>query len=228
MRQVKITVLIRLVIYFIIISLLIITPFKLPQKTNIEKTKLTSNSVKITLVNQAKPKPKPKSKPKPRPKPKKKPKIKPKIKPKPQPKPIPKPTLEPKPEPIKEIEPKPVKEVFEKEELLPQIEEEITAPLVDNTPEIKQTYYTYIRSVIEQNKIYPRKARRFKHQDDVKISFLVNFDGSADALEIIQPSRYNTLNKAVETMFNNLTFEPPPKELESPIKIIITINFKLK
>ncbi|MCW9026637.1 MAG: energy transducer TonB [Thiovulaceae bacterium] len=202
---------------------MIITPFKLSQKTNKEKTKLTSNSVKITLVNQPKPKkikPKPIKKPKPKIKPKPKPKPKPIIKE--EPRPI------PEPEPIKKIEPKPVKEVFKKEELLPQVEEKVSEPVIDNTADIKQIYYSKIRSVIEQHKKYPRKARRFKHQGDVKVSFFVNYDGTTDALEIIEPSRYNTLNKAVKKMFRGLTFEKPPKELEPPIKIFITITFKLK
>jgi len=205
----------RLAIYLLIITILITTPLRFPKKTDTKTSRLTSNSVKISLVNQSVAKAKTKPRPKPQ---KKKKKV---IKQKPKPKKPPKTLLEKKPET------KPVKEVFEKEDLLPQVKEQISEPTINKAYEIRQTYYSYIRSTIEQNQIYPKKARRFKHQGVVEVSFMIRYDGSVDSLEILKPSRYNTLNKAVKQMFKKLKFEKPPKYLESPMKISIPIKFTL-
>lgn len=202
----------RLIIYLILIFILITIPFSLPKKTDTKTSKVTSNSVKISLINQSvkkkKNKVRPKKKTQPKPKRKKKKLSKPKK--------------------VEKTEPKPQKEVFKKEELLPQVNEQISEPTINKSYEIRQTYYTYIRSTIEQNQIYPKKARRFKQQGEVHISFMIRYDGSISSLEIIRPSRYNTLNKAVKKMFKKLRFKEPPKELEHPLKITIPIKFTLK
>jgi len=230
MGATKTVVLTRLVIYFTLLGVLFMIPFTLSKSEKKHTTHTTKKSVKVTLIAEKKPQPKKRVLPKPKPKPKKKPKPKPKPKPKkkiiPKPKPLPKP--KPIIEPEIEVEPTPQKEIIQKEILLPQIQEQITQPTEVDTISIKQTYYSQVRSTIEANKKYPKKARRFKHQGDVKVKFSINADGSVNRLEIVEPSRYNTLNKAVKKMFNRLTFSKPPRELETPLNITITINFTLK
>ena len=157
-----------------------------------------------------------------KPKPKLKPKVKPKNKPKPKPKPVikPKKVIEPEPKKI-EIEPKKV-EVKSKED-------ENQKAKIAKANFAKKTYYNEIYEVISDNKKYPKKARRYKQEGSVKVSFKILRDGTITDLELLKLSKHNSLNKAVEKLFNKLKkFHVPPSNLSFPLELSITINYKLK
>ncbi len=171
---------------------------------------------------------------------KKKPKPKKKIKPKPKPKP--KKIIKPKPLPPKVVEklvpiieePKIIEE--EKEIVPPEpvveevIEEEI---LEDNSAQVmaskKELYFASIYDSIGKHKKYPKKAKKFKQQGDVKVRFDVDAEGKISNFMIVEKSKYKSLDKAVKKMFKKLKyFEKPPPELELPLEISITISYTLK
>jgi len=192
-----------------VVSVTLIQP---PQK----KKKLKKKVVKKVLKKPKK-KPKPKLKPKPKPLPKPLPIVK-KIEPKPEPK------IEPKPEPVVEK-----KEVIEKKEEPPKIDESYEKEQIALAREAKKTYFDEIYEVIAEKKRYPKKARRYKQEGSIKVSFKVLRDGTITELKLLEKSKYKSLNKAVKKLFNKLQkFHQPPSNLSFPLELSITINYRLK
>jgi len=94
---------------------------------------------------------------------------------------------------------------------------------------IEDKYYTQLYKTIDANKRYPKKAIRFKQQDEIVVSFAILEDGKVTLFKILKQSKYNSLNKEIRRMFQKIKmFEKPPKQLQTPLEIKITISFKLK
>lgn len=208
---------VRFSVYILIVFGLVIIPWNLKQ----EKITQLGMKAQVLSINLIKPPQKKKIKKlvkKPKPKPKKKPKPKPIIKPKPKPAPIVEKIIEPEPvveEPLKEE----VKSL-EDENRKAQIAEAIVA---------KKTYYDKIYEAIADNKKYPKKAKRYKQEGSVKVSFKVLSDGTITDLELLEPSKFSSLNKAVKKLFKKLKkFQTPPSNLSFPLELSLTINYKLK
>lgn len=203
----------RFSIYLAIVVGLAIVPFGMQKKDN--KVVLHQDKVvKITIIKLPKKK-KVKKVIK-----KTKPKLKPKPKPIPKLKPIVKKVIEqkPKPEPIK----KEIKEVVSEDDIAQKKELAIAVAA-------KKTYYDTIYESIAEKKRYPKKARRYKQEGSVKISFKVLSDGTIIDLKLIKLSKYKSLNKAVKKLFKRLDkFPRPPSNLSFPLELSITINYKLK
>ncbi len=234
---------VRLIIYTAIITLILL--FKFPQlleEKKIKTTKKPPSSVKVTLVAPKKPKkikkikpkkkvkPKKIIKPKPKPKPKKKKIVKPK--PKPKPKPIPKTivkeinTTKVIKKEIKKIEPKPIF-IPEPEYIEIQEPEEETLS-VEEENEI-QLYEEYLRDTIYSKKKYPTRARRMRHQGSVEMMFIIDRNGKIVKYEIVNSSKYSTLNKATMRLFEKIDkFDTPPEKLQTPYEFKITLQYKLK
>jgi len=204
----------------------------LPEKSEKKSFKRANTSVNIKLVapkvevkKKTPPKvKKPKLKPKKKKilkkkKPLKKKVIQKKIVPK---KIVPKPT--PPPEPIVEEMPEPVVEepVVEQE---PQVQQKSSA---SNASEV-DAYFALIYEEINKNKYYPKKARRFRQEDTIPVSFVIDAQGRVSAFQILKESRYKVLNKAVRKMFKKMRkFAKPPQGVELPLEMKIEINFNLE
>ena len=94
---------------------------------------------------------------------------------------------------------------------------------------LKERYFNSIYDSISKYKKYPKKAKRFKQEGDVKVNFHVNKNGMISKFKILSKNKYSSLNKAVIKIFDKLKyFEKPPTELKLPLKISITISYKLK
>lgn len=220
----------RVALYLLLLGGILFTPLKIEEFKSKPVQIAQKVPIKVNILQEPKPVPKVTPPPKPREQPKPKP-----VQPKPKPKPLPK-----KQEPIKqEPTPQPILEEPIAPEETPQIEEpliqeskpqeiqEVTqAPPPD--PKIKEDYFSHIYTAIEANKKYPPKARRFRHEGDIRVNFIVQRDGTIKEFKILQETPYNTLNDAVTKMFERLRFERVPNELEAPLDFTITINFNLK
>lgn len=223
----------RIILYLAILGTIVFIPFTLAKNNEKKSFKRSNTSVNIKLVEPKvetkKPtrlkvkKPKPKSKKKKilkKKKPIKKKVVKKKIVPK---------KVEPKPTPL----PEPI--VEEKQE--PPVVEE---PIVNEEPKVQQesstsnasevdAYFALIYEEINKNKYYPKKARRFRQEDTIGVSFTIDADGRVSAFKILKESRYKVLNKAVQKMFKKMRkFAKPPQGAKVPLEMTIEINFNLE
>lgn len=97
-----------------------------------------------------------------------------------------------------------------------------------NLKQVKTQYFHNVFKKIETYKKFPRKAKRFKREGDVKIGFDILADGSFTNLHIIKKAKYHIFNKSVLNIFKNIdTFLVPPSQLASPLHIELTISYKL-
>jgi len=180
------------------------------------------------------PKPKPEEV-KPKPKPIEKPKQKPVIKPKPKPKPLKK----PKPTP-KKME-KPVKKYVEKRVIdpvrkslppPPAPKPVVAAQSVDKEKidRIKAEYLASVRRKIEENKYYPRSAKRLRQTGVVEVKFTILKNGRIAALEVIGPCKYGRLNNAAKKTLEKIgKFDPIPEGIDSEeFRLKIPIKYMLK
>lgn len=85
-------------------------------------------------------------------------------------------------------------------------------------------HYLYIIKCIDEHKFYPQMARRMKWQGKVLTSFIINRDGTASDIRIVNSSGHKILDEnAVTTIKNSSPFPKPP----IPAKIIISIPYQL-
>ncbi len=120
-------------------------------------------------------------------------------------------------EPIKEVK----SEILEK----PIIHK--STPKVD-TANIKAIYTDKIRQSIQKNLIYPKIAKRLRHQGIVKISFRVMKSGKVENIKVINSPKSSLSKGAIKTI-KSIKIEQIPKELNIDyMDITIPIEFKIK
>ena len=95
---------------------------------------------------------------------------------------------------------------------------------------IKETYLSTIQKTIEENKYYPKRAKRLKQEDTVIIEFNIHKNGSIHSLYIKNKSSYRRLNKAaLLTIKNIVQFAPIPNEFnKKTLKITVPISFVIR
>lgn len=214
---------IRSLLYIIILTAIVFIPFSLNQESKKKSYKRASKSISIKIVTPpalVKPKKILKNvKPKPKKIIKKKKKvIKKKI--------VKKPVVKKEPVLIKEepiIQEKVVEEVAVVEEVMKQ---EVMATASSSK---EDEYFTLIYEEINKNKYYPKKSKKFKQEDTISVSFVIDKEGYVSAFKIVRPSQYKALNKAVKKMFKKMkSFKKPPSGVKTPLEMSIEINFKLQ
>lgn len=222
----------RFCVYLFVISAIFVMPLSIQTK-EIKLQHHKNEVVNITLVKEPlkkKVKKVIKKKPKKK-KPKSKPKPKPKIKPKPKPLPKPKPIPKPEPKIVKKIEPivEKKEEVVEKKVEVKSQEDIEQKRLLAQRLYAKKTYFDKIYEIISENKRYPKKARRYKKEGSVRVSFKILSDGTIANFELIEHSKHKILNRAVKKLFKKLEkFPPPPSNLSFPLELSLSINYKLR
>ncbi len=148
-------------------------------------------------------------------------------KPKAEPKPKPKPKTKPKPK-LKN-NPKPVTPAPAITQAAPQKRQ--TAPVVapqprDHSAAGRERYLATLLSLIEQQKVYPKIARRRDIQGNVQVAFTVACNGSITGLQtsnghkVLQKSARKAVQKA-------LPLPRPPTENPCPVKVKYAMVFKL-
>ncbi|MGO2235107.1 MAG: energy transducer TonB, partial [Marinomonas sp.] len=158
----------------------------------------------------------------------KKPEPKPEPKPKPKPKPEPKPEPEPKKEtPVVKSTPKPVApSSMANQKATTGSSNSATS---GGNPGAKANYFTKLKSVLAQNKRYPRASRRRNEEGVVSLSFVAHADGSVSDVKITESSGHKRLDNAVLDMIKRST--PLPKfskdMSETELRINLPVSFKL-
>ena len=69
------------------------------------------------------------------------------------------------------------------------------APPVNSEKEFLDAHLGEIRSLLLQNLKYPANARRLKMQGEVRVSFLLNTDGSVENIKVIESSGFEILDE---------------------------------
>jgi protein TonB len=194
------------------------------------------NVIAINMVSQpvAKEQPVKKEIPKKKPiKKKKPPKKKPlekKVVKKPEPKP------EPEPEPIEELVKEEPKETIEEEILQQATNTEVQQEVVTtkesriSEDEIKakqNIFFTKLRNKINENKSYPRSARRRGIEGDVEVRFELLRDGSVDNIEFVSGKKVfkKSIIQAIEESFPVEVDESLfsfPKEFKITVRYILS------
>ncbi|SHG13033.1 outer membrane transport energization protein TonB [Marinomonas polaris DSM 16579] len=152
--------------------------------------------------------------------------------PKPEPKPKPKPKPEPEPEPKKE---EPVVKAAPKQVAPQSMANQKATTGSSNSatsggnPGAKANYFTQLKSVLGQNKRYPRASRRRNEEGVVSLSFVAHADGSVSDVKITESSGHKRLDDAVLDMIKRST--PLPKfskdMSETELRINLPVSFKL-
>jgi len=208
----------RSLFYILILSIIAFIPFSSSQKLERKKIKILSQNVNVKIVEA---KVKEAKKPV-------KPKIKPKLKKKKIVKKIEKP--KPKKQIVEKIEEKVLKEEVIKEEKIAVKDESLLKEQSARNELQSKTdaYYANVYEVINKNKYYPKKSRKFRQEDSIPVFFIIDKSGFISAFKIVRPSPYKELNKAVKKMFTKIKkFDKPPLGIALPLEMNININFKL-
>ena len=121
----------------------------------------------------------------------------------------------------KKLEEKPVEkvEIVENvEEIKPQVQKEVVQtqkPVdLDQIQALENEYLSKLRRLIEENKTYPRAAKRLNQMGKVHISFVISKDGQIRNAKIVRDSNYERLNDAALEILSKIEkFEPIPEKL---------------
>ena len=121
----------------------------------------------------------------------------------------------------KKLEEKPVEkvEIVENvEEVKPQVQKEVVQtqkPVdLDQIQALENEYLSKLRRLIEENKTYPRAAKRLNQMGKVHISFVISKDGQIRNAKIVRDSNYERLNDAALEILSKIEkFEPIPEKL---------------
>ncbi len=109
-------------------------------------------------------------------------------------------------------------------------------PLLPSLPKAgkpsRKTYENYLGKVVARisaNKYYPFAARMTGQTGKVVVSFVIDARGNVSQIKIEKPCRHEILNKAALTTIKRAEpFPPPPRELDPPLRLTVTIKFELK
>jgi len=89
-------------------------------------------------------------------------------------------------------------------------------------------YRGIIACKIERVKAYPREARQERQEGRVVISFMVNPSGDIDKVNVIRSSGFHLLDEAAtQAAGDGSPYLPFPEGLNRPIRIKMTVNFRL-
>lgn len=94
---------------------------------------------------------------------------------------------------------------------------------------IKNDYLSKLRTTIEKNKIYPKRAKRLKQQGKVIVSFEITKNGRIKKVALKNACPYKRLNSAaIKLLVQIAKFEPIPQELEKDTWAIeVPINYSI-
>lgn len=126
-------------------------------------------------------------------------------------------------------------EIF-KENVLEQISKKIVKTKVveklipvETLKAIENKYFQKIQELIEENKKYPKIAKRLNQSGEIYLNFTINKNGQITNIKITKSSNFRRLNKAaVEIMSEIEKFDPIPDELNKDIwNITVPIVYKI-
>jgi protein TonB len=104
---------------------------------------------------------------------------------------------------------------------------EITKNLGTNS--LKALYLSNLRKLINKNKVYPKTAKRLKHQGRLKIELIIDKNGNIISKKFLNKSPSIFLNESASNIFKTLTnFGKLPASIaHKPLKVIVPIVYEL-
>jgi protein TonB len=88
-----------------------------------------------------------------------------------------------------------------------------------------KSHLLYIKDIIQKNISYPDTARRNGWMGKVKVSFVIENNGRAKDIKVIQSSGFRILDKsAKEAVYRSSPFPHPPAEARIIIPILYTLH----
>ena len=100
---------------------------------------------------------------------------------------------------------------------------------VETLKAIENKYFQKIQELIEENKKYPKIAKRLNQSGEIYLNFTIYKNGQIANIKIIKSSNFRRLNKAaIEIMSEIEKFDPIPDELNKDIwNITVPIVYKI-
>lgn len=150
---------------------------------------------------------------------------------------VPKKTKKPVKKIVKKPIEKPIKKVVQKPS--PKVQPKLTAKVqkvskkvvvsVAKKQSIRNEYLLKLRKRIEQNKVYPKRAKRLRQEGKVLVSFLIQKNGKIQNISLKGKSSYKRLDKAALELLKKIArFDPIPKELgKDSWAIEVPINYSI-
>ncbi len=95
--------------------------------------------------------------------------------------------------------------------------------------DLESQYLSKVRSLIEENKIYPKTAKRLNQTGKVFVSFVITKDGKIKDIKIVKSSDFERLNEAATEILSQIgKFEAIPEKLKKEeFEITIPISYEL-
>lgn len=101
----------------------------------------------------------------------------------------------------------------------------------NKTSQIRNDYLVKLSIWLAKHKRYPMIARRKKQEDTVKVRFSIDAEGALVRYQILEASKYSSLNNAVEKLLQNASPMPAVPEAlrqgKSEFEYTIPIEYKL-
>jgi protein TonB len=144
--------------------------------------------------------------------------------------------LEQKQQEHKKIAKEPISEKIEEsiptlqtEQKIPTTEKPIKQTDTAQEQNIEAEYLAKVKSLIEQNKDYPKTAKRLNQSGKVYVKFVITKDGEIKNCIIEKSSQFESLDKAsLEILIKIASFEAIPKELNrSYWEITVPISYQI-
>lgn len=99
-------------------------------------------------------------------------------------------------------------------------------PIIDNSA-LKRSYIAKIRELIKSNLYYPRVAKRMRIEGVVKVSFVINKDGTISSIDIKSGSK-RILNQGALKTLKSIKAPPIPEKLGvGSLDLFVPIEFKI-
>lgn len=95
--------------------------------------------------------------------------------------------------------------------------------------EIQAKYLSQIRKLIDQNKVYPKRAKRLGQEGRLEVEIILNANGEIIQKSYLSKTESRFLNSAAEKIFEKITsFGKIPKEITTrPLKVVVPIEYEL-
>lgn len=94
---------------------------------------------------------------------------------------------------------------------------------------IQSNYLKAIYQTIQNNKLYPKRAKRMRQEGQCKVHVEIQKSGNISNVTFIKKSAYSILNKACINIFNQIkSFEPIPKMLKlEKLNLDVPLKYRL-
>jgi protein TonB len=104
------------------------------------------------------------------------------------------------------------------------------SPLPHDLAILRERYLQSLHQIIEEEKYYPRRARRSGHQGSVQLRFVLLQDGTIQDIQLLTTSGSSLLDDAaIDTLKKIKSFPPIPAALAQADMIVdLPLTYRLR